>query len=96
MNNEELQTSIQALGQKLRGLLGAYKEQETAVQQLQKENRQLRQKVSSEGPLPANFSKSPESGTITKNEARARELGCSIDGYIKEIDKSIAYLEQLQ
>ena len=96
MNNEELQTSIQALGQKLAGLLGAYNEQEKVVQQLQKENKQLRQKVSSAGLLPGNFSKRLESGTITKNKERARELERSIDGYIKDIDKSIAYLEQLQ
>lgn len=96
MDNEVLKVSIQVLEQKLGELLGHYKDQKKVVQQLQVEKKQLRQRISSSNHSSVNFSKSPKSGTITKNEAQARELGRSIDGYIRDIDKSIAYLEQLQ
>ena len=96
MNSEGLQAGIKALGKKLRGLLEHYKEQQKVVQQLQKENNQLRQGTSSGGASPVSFLKSSEIGTITQNEEQARELGSSIDSYIRDIDKCIAYLEQLQ
>ena len=66
------------------------------IQQLQKENAQLRQQATDGSASKGNFSTNPEIGTITKNEAQARDLGNSIDSYIRDIDKSIAYLEQLQ
>lgn len=94
MNSEELQIGIQALGQRLRGLLGHYKEQQRVLQQLQKENEQLRRGASSSNASSGNFSKTPESGTITRNKEQARELDSSIDSYIKDIDRCIAYLEQ--
>lgn len=95
MNSEELQTGIQALGQRLRELLAHYQEQQRVLQQLQKENEQLRQGVS-KSDSSGNFSNSPESSSITRNEEQASALGSSIDGYIRDIDKCIAYLEQLQ
>lgn len=96
MNSEELQTGIQALGQRLRELLGHYKEQQRVLQQLQKENEQLRRGAGNSNTSPVSFSKSPESGTITRSEEQVRELDNSIDSYIEDIDRCIAYLEQLQ
>lgn len=96
MNSEKLQARIQYLEQKVRELLKHYKDQQKLIQQLQKENAQLRQQATDGSASTGNFSTSPEIGTITKNEAQARDLGSSIDSYIRDIDKSIAYLEQLQ
>lgn len=96
MNSEDLQGSIQILTKKLKGLLEHYKELQGVLQQLQEENTQLRQTAVSSGISSVNFSNSSESGTITGKEERARVLGSSIDSYIRDIDKSIAYLEKIQ
>ena len=95
MNSEVLQKSIQALTQKLKVLLEHYRKQQDTLQHLQEENAQLTQKASSSMPT-ANFSNSSENSTITDKKAHIRTLGNSIDGYIRDIDESIAYLERLQ
>lgn len=96
MNSDQLKARIQDLEQKVRKLLEHYKDQQEMVQQLQKEHTLLRQQATYGGETVGNFSNSPKIGTITKNEEEARELGSSIDSYIRDIDKNIAYLEQLQ
>lgn len=96
MNSEALQESIQTLEQKLRGLLVHYKQQQEVLQQLQKENAQRGQNTDMSSIAPPNFSNSLENGTITDGEERVRALDSSIDRYIRDIDKSIAYLEQLR
>ncbi len=96
MNSEKLQARIQYLEQKVRELLKHYKDQQKLIQQLQKENAQLIQQTTDGGESTGNFSTSPEIDTVTKNEEQARDLGSSIDSYIRDINKSIAYLEQLQ
>jgi len=96
MNSEKLQARIQYLEQKVRELLEHYKDQQRLIQQLQKEKEKLRQQASNHGEPTGNFSNSPEIGTITKSEEQARALGSSIDSYIRDIDRSITYLEQIQ
>jgi len=96
MNSEKLQARIQYLEQKVRELLEHYKDQQRLIQQLQKEKEKLRQQASNRGEPTDNFSNSPEIGTITKSEEQARELGSGIDSYIRDIDRSITYLEQIQ
>ena len=95
MIKDNLQTGLQALEQRLRELLENHKEQQKVVQQLQQEREQLGQGGRGIETSLDNFSKSLKSGTITRNEEQIRELGSSIDRYIRDIDKCIAYLEQL-
>ena len=96
MNSDQLKAHIQDLEQKVRKLLKHYKDQQEMVQQLQKEHTLVRQQAPNDGETVGNFSNRPKIDTITKNKEQARELGSSIDSYIRDIDKHIAYLEQLQ
>ena len=96
MSNDTLQAHLQALEQKRRGLVAHYKAQQKVVQQLQEEQAQWKQKASNGGGNTGNFSNSLEIGTIISNEEQVRALGSSIDSYIRDIDKSIAYLERRQ
>ena len=96
MDNEELQTRIQHLGQKVRELLGHYKDQKKLIQHLQEEKTRVRQQATNGRESANNFPNSPEIGTITKDECQIRALVRSIDSYIRDIDKSIAHLERPQ
>ncbi|MEM9416743.1 MAG: hypothetical protein AAF963_00105 [Bacteroidota bacterium] len=96
MNSEKLQAHIQTLEQKLKELIERCKTQQEIIQQLQEEQAQWQQKANNGVETPGNFSNKPEIGTIIVNEEQARALGSSIERYIKDIDKSIAYLEQRQ
>ena len=96
MNSKELQASVQYLAQKVKALLEHYKDQQAAMQQLKQENAQLKQQATKHGNTGHDFSNQPKTGTITVDEAQASAWKSSIDSYIRDIDKSIAYLEQLQ
>lgn len=94
MNSKVLQASIQTLAQKLKELLKNYEEQQGVIKQLQEENKKLRQTADSSGVPLANFSNGLENGTIMSDKEQKRVLGSSIDSYIRDIDKIVAYLEQ--
>ena len=93
MHNERLQISIQCLEKKIRELLKNYKEQQELLQQLKRENTQLRQQAIKGAQHNSDFL-----NVVTANgeKMQACELENSIDDYIKAVDKSITYVEQLQ
>lgn len=96
MHNEKLQASIQCLERKIKELLKNYNEQQELIQQLKKENMQLRQQAIRDEENIGNFlNRKEEVNALRKDEIQACELYNNIDHYIRDIDKSIAYLEQL-
>jgi chromosome segregation ATPase len=96
MHSENLHVRVQYLEQKIRQLLERCKDQQEMLQQLQKENEQLIQQIANNREMVHGLlSNSLDLGAITKDEQRMRDWGARIDNYIGDIDKSIAYLEQL-
>jgi regulator of replication initiation timing len=96
MNSEKPYARVQYLEQKIMQLLERYKDQQEIVQQLQEENLHLKQLVNNRLEIAHDFSNSLEIGTITKKGEELRDVGSSIDSYIRDIDKSIAYFERLE
>lgn len=96
MGNKKLQSSIQCLERKIKELLKNYNEQQDLIQQLKQENKQLRQQAIKNKEKTGNFlNKREEVDVLRKDTVQAYELYSHIDNYIKDIDKGIAYLEQL-
>jgi TolA-binding protein len=95
MHSEDLHVRVQHLEQKIRQLLKHFNEQQGMLQQLQKEKEQLIQQVASNKETIYKLSNSLEIGTIAKDGQSMKDWGAKIDSYISEIDRSIAYLEQL-
>ena len=95
MPSEKLHVHVQYLEQKIRQLLAHCKDQQEVLQQLRKEKEQLIQQVANKKETAHKRSDNLALGAITKNEEKMRNWGASIDNYISDIDKSIAYLEQL-
>lgn len=94
MTNDNLKKRIKTLEQKVQELLEHYKRQQKIAQQLQKEI--LSQKTTKNEEKIESFSNHPKISTIIKDGELIHELENSIDSYIRDIDNSIAYLEQLQ
>jgi len=93
MDSEKIHLHVQYLEQKIMRLLEQCRNQEEIIRRLQKEP--LIQQVSSSAETAYDFSNQLELGTMTKGENAIRAWEAKIDGYISDIDRSIAYLEQL-
>jgi uncharacterized coiled-coil DUF342 family protein len=95
MHSENLHVRVQHLEQKIRQLLDHVKDQQEMLQQLRKEKEQLIQQVANNKETVHKLSNSLELGAIAKDEQKMKNWGAKIDSYISDVDKSIAYLEQL-
>jgi hypothetical protein len=96
MNNGKLHVRVQDLTQKVMRLLEGYKNQQEMIQQLQKKNEQLIHPITNRTEAVHEFSNGLKSDTIAKKGGRLRDWEATIDSYIGDIDKSIAYLEKLR
>ena len=97
MNNHKPYLRILDLKQKIVQLLEGYQEQQKLIQQLQNENRQLIQEVNSQKTAMHSAATNLEiDNTAAHPRHQPRDWEARLDSYISAIDRSIAYLEQLQ
>lgn len=96
MNSQPLHERIQYLERRLKQLLTRYKEQQGVLQQLQAENEQLRKRTSSTATEVPSVSNNVAVRTIIHELQQVEDWEGKLDTCIQEIDKSIAYLEQLE
>jgi len=96
MHSDTLHVRVQNLEQKIIQLLKQHQDQQKMIQQLREDNELLTQQVTDGGGAVHNFKNDLNMRTIAKKEIQIKNWGTSIDSYINDIDKSIAYLEQLQ
>lgn len=95
MHSEKLYARIQYLEQKIMQLLERCKDQQEMMQQLRKEKEQLIRQVASKTETAYELSNSLKLDAVAKHEKKMRNWEARIDNYIGDIDKTIAYLEQL-
>ena len=96
MDSTKLHARIRDLKQKIARLLVSYGEQQQLIQQLQEKNMQLMQQVPSNAETTHDFPSKIEIDTIAKKGESLKDWEDKIDRYISEIDKSIAYLENIE
>ena len=97
MSVESTYASIQVLEGKVKLLLERYKQQKKLIQQLQKENKQLQKQLLKTTKPTFDFSDRLKVGTITEadQEGGSGTINERIEGFIKDIDRCIAYLNSL-
>jgi hypothetical protein len=95
MESATLHARLQVLEAKITALLANYKHKEALVEQLQAENKQLKEQLSNDlggGPdAPNNLPTTTFAGVSDETKRWAH----TVEGYIDEVDQCIAYLEQL-
>lgn len=96
MHSDKLHVRVQHLEQKIIQLLKQHQDQRKMIQQLQEENKRLTQQVNDRADAVYGVTNHTNMRTIAEQKMQIKNWGPSIDSYINEIDKSIAYLEQLQ
>ncbi len=97
MDHTTWHAHVKHLEQKVTELLASYRAQQETIQQLRNENEQLMQqmansKVAATNNLLSNLTTS----AIAKQGTRQKDWGAILDDYIRDIEKSIAYLETIQ
>ena len=92
MDNTTLYGRVQYLQQKITQLLSDYRKQQALIQQLKMQNEQLMQQVASKVEMAHDFLGGLAMHKITEGS----DWEARLTGYINDIDKSIAYLENMQ
>ena len=96
MDSTKLHARIRDLKQKIAQLLIGYGEQQQLIQQLQEKNTQLMQQVPSNTEKIHDSLSKIEIDAIAKKGGSLKDWKDTIDRYISEIDRSIAYLENIE
>jgi uncharacterized coiled-coil protein SlyX len=95
MNNTTLHTRVQYLEQKITELLASYREQKESIQQLRDKNALLMQQLTNKAETAYHLVSGLVPNTIAKNKTQLMDWEATLDAYISDIDKSIAYLEKM-
>lgn len=93
----ELEQELQQITTKLQLLLKQNSSNRKKVQQLLRENKQLQQQLNDKNQLNEQLNErvaAMKLGSITATAAEKKELEKKINGYLREIDKCLALLNQ--
>jgi Ni,Fe-hydrogenase III large subunit len=96
MHSDKLDVRVQDLEQKIIQLLEQHREQQAMLLRLQEENKKLMQRISNQVEAMHDVSNKLSVGTLVRTGGATQDWETRIDNYIRDIDKSIAYLEQLR